>query len=162
MRVIPRFGRINGPNCSNLNKRSNLRQDNADSNAPQITAWAHSSINAGGNVTGFFNDVNASLGSHGFVRDQAGHITVFDPPTSVSTGSSSINASGDVTGYFQSGNGRIRGFLRHHSGAITVFDAPNTSSTYPFSINDGGDAAGTFSDASLMPRISLWGQAAGF
>jgi DNA-binding winged helix-turn-helix (wHTH) protein len=40
MRVIPRFGRINGPNCSNLNKRSNLRQDNADSNAPQITAWA--------------------------------------------------------------------------------------------------------------------------
>jgi hypothetical protein len=64
-------------------------------------------------VTGSFVDATA-LKIHGFVRDQNGHITVFDPPHSALTDSNSINDSGNVTGVFldASRNNKERGFVR--------------------------------------------------
>jgi hypothetical protein len=116
------------------------------------------SINAGGDVAGFFSD--ASQGNdRGFVRDRKGNITVFDAPdasgpTPRGTAAMSINGRGDVTGEFSdaSQGGNARGFVRDGDGNITVFDAPIASplpgtGTLPQSINHGGDITGRFVDA---------------
>ena len=107
------------------------------------------SINASGDVTGYFYDgSNGKI--RGFVRKQSGNISVFDAPNTSFTVSISINDGGDVTGYFidTSQNNKERSFVRDRNGATTAFDAPNASTTASVSINASGTVTGVFFAAS--------------
>jgi len=71
------------------------------------------SINARGDITGYFNDVSQNLRQLGFVMDRNGNFAVFDAPNALWTVTSSINSRGDVTGYFlDASQGKQRGFVR--------------------------------------------------
>src|SRR5262249_47991333 len=106
-----------------------------------------SSINARGDVTGYFS---AGGSMHGFVRDTNGKITVFDAPGAVLTVSSSINQRGDVTGYFQDAIGTNRGFVRDANGNFAVFEAPKAVLTVSSSINARADVTGYFNDVVFL------------
>src|SRR5439155_8765386 len=72
-------------------------------------------------------------------------LTVFDPPTGVSTTGLSINAGGDVTGnFFDTHTRTLRGYVRDAGGNFTVFDAP----VFESSINARGDVTGTIFDGN--------------
>ena len=81
--------------------------------APNASSTEPWSINAAGEITGFFFDTNTST-RRGFVRDKKGIITVFaPPPNSSDTRPRSINAPGKITGRFDDTNtSTVRGFVR--------------------------------------------------
>lgn len=54
------------------------------------------SINAGGAITGYYNESNLVI--HGFLREPNGKFTAFNAPDSISTKAVSINAVGAITG----------------------------------------------------------------
>jgi len=102
-----------------------------------------SSLNPAGEATGEYYDAN--FNQHGFVRDNHGAVTTFDPPGAVNeTIPLSINGAGEVTGYYFDTNGFSHGFLRDKNGNVTEFDAPGATTacffglTYPQGINAGG------------------------
>jgi len=97
------------------------------------------SINAGGAITGYYNESNLVI--HGFLREPNGKFTAFNAPDSISTKAVSINAVGAITGYYQKANGSVHGFLRHPTGHITSFDPPGTTGTFPASITQGRSRA---------------------
>src|SRR5215471_16510081 len=99
--------------------------------APNAFETYSHSINARGDVTGFFHDTSQADKERSFVRDRAGNMTVFDAPNASYTESLSINAGGAVTGFFYdaSQSNKQRGFVRDRNGDLTVFDAPNASYT---------------------------------
>ena len=66
-------------------------------NAPGSIATSPQSINAGGTITGFYNERNTVL--HGFVREPNGTVTSFDPPGSTITRAVSIKAKGAIAGW---------------------------------------------------------------
>jgi hypothetical protein len=107
------------------------------------------SINAAGEITGFFADSNDAL--HGFIRHKDGSILTFDAPEAGTqagegTMAQSINLSGDVAGYYaRSGpNGARQGFVRRLSGSLETFDPPGSISTVAQSINDSGEIIGNY------------------
>jgi hypothetical protein len=118
-----------------------------------------SSLNPSGEATGGYNDANGFL--HGFVRDNHGAITTFDPPDAVNgTFPLSINAAGEVTGYYVDAK-FAHGFLRDANGHLTVFDAPGAGTvttacffglTYPQGINAGGKITGQYYDPQCRPH----------
>ena len=61
------------------------------------------SINAAGEVTGYFSDGSQNNKERFFVRDRNGDITVFDAPKAAYTHAASINAREDVVGNFSEG-----------------------------------------------------------
>ena len=101
--------------------------------APNALLMVSSSINAQGDVTGYFND---GRGGGGFVRDAAGNITVFNAPgiALAFLSVTSINAGGEVTGSFIPFSNPFRqtGFVRDASGNFTRFDAPNADEPIQF------------------------------
>lgn len=106
-------------------------------------------INAGGLVAGYF--VDSSSAGHGFLRDQAGSITVFDVPGSnlgnffLGTMPWTINTSGMIAGTWRSAaDSNVHGFYRTLGGTITTFDLPaGFSGISTLSMNDSGVIAGT-------------------
>lgn len=80
--------------------------------AANASSTRSAGINERGDVVGDFDD---AVGSHNFLRDHHGNVTVFDVPNAFSAKSLSINNPGDVTGYlFELRNGNLvaRGFVR--------------------------------------------------
>jgi hypothetical protein len=112
-------------------------------------------INDARDTTGSFATCDAiSCNIHGFVRDQHGKTSTFDPPGAVETFAIGINNQGTVAGYYNP-NPQFtasHGFVRDKKGDITVFDAPGAGAlgTYPTCINSSGEIAGIFWDALLM------------
>jgi len=78
---------------------------------------AFSMAPAGGNISGTFTDSNGIY--HGFVRNSAGAITVFDAPGAATaatsafagTGGFAVNSSGNIAGLYFDPNGASHGFL---------------------------------------------------
>ena len=121
-------------------------------------------INAGGEITGFYNS-GPYKGLHGFIRHGDGTITEFDPPGAIVdnnihndadgylvrpvTGPMGITESGEVAGHFGDTAGISHGFIRYKDGTFETFDAPHASKdsaggTLPQSINKSGDIVGYF------------------
>jgi len=79
---------------------------------PNALYTRSASINELGAIAG---DVGDAAGSHNFLRDRIGNVTVFDVPNAFVARSISINNRGDVAGYFyELRNGGIvtHGFVR--------------------------------------------------
>lgn len=104
-------------------------------------------INNDGSITGYYND---SVGTHGFIRTQAGQYTSFDPTGSITTNSFAINHSGSVTGYFYDPTTfATASFVRNASGEIISFAAPGYISTFASGINDAGAIVGEARNSSF-------------
>ena len=97
-------------------------------------------------MTGYYSSPTSS-GNHGFLREDNGTITSFDPPGSTSTTALSINPVGAITGYYQKANGSIHGFVRHPTGHITSFAPPGSTGTFPVGINYSGAITGYYTKA---------------
>jgi hypothetical protein len=111
---------------------------------PNVGATYPYSINAAGQVTGYF--WNGST-YEGFVHSNGGYTTLIEPEqdTNGSTYPISINATGQVTGYFWNGS-TTEGFIYSNGVYTTLVDpeqGPN-GATYTASINDAGQVAGYF------------------
>jgi len=107
------------------------------------------SINPNGEIARFYSGPPGPA-MHGFVRDEDGTITSFDPPGVGPNGTfvASINPSGEITGYFFTADNNQHGFVRAADGTITTFDAPNAGLPFPSSINPVGTITGSYADAS--------------
>jgi hypothetical protein len=110
-------------------------------------------INPGGAISGFY--VDASSVQHGFVRDQHGKITEFDPTGSIFTNPNAIDAPGEITGFYFDANFVGHGFLREPDGTITSFDAPGADTTpgsgngtFGVGLIPGGEVEGVYVDAN--------------
>ncbi len=117
------------------------------------------SINAAGDVTGFYGDANSVF--HGFVRAADGTMTYPIDAPGAGTGSFygtfpvSINAVGDITGMCIDANNALQGFRRTADGTITPIEVPgagtgNNQGTLPFSINRAGVITGIYKDNSAL------------
>jgi hypothetical protein len=81
------------------------------------------SINAGGDVTGYYHESNNRL--YGFVRrDELGKLISFDPPGSIQTMALSINAKSDITGFYNEANNVVHGFVRRPGGPCAHLGSP--------------------------------------
>ena len=67
-------------------------------------------VNNHGAITGSFN---GDPGSHGFVRDPSGSITIFDPEGALFTQARSINGRGIIAGSYSDQQGLGHGFIRY-------------------------------------------------
>src|SRR5713101_2430170 len=124
------------------------------------------SIDAGGNITGFYN-ANGTF--HGFIRASNGTITAPINAPGAGTGPSgkvsfmgtlplAFDAAGDIAGTYADANGVNHGFVYTAASAtpaFTTFDAPGAgttglffSGTGPFSMNGGGDVSGLYTDTN--------------
>ena len=92
--------------------------------------------------------ITGSAGSHGFVRQTNGCLTIFDVPGSISTQPTAMNRHGEITGFYQDANNTYHGFVRYGSEAISSFDVPNATNTYPAAMNGRGEITGSYSDAN--------------
>jgi hypothetical protein len=117
------------------------------------------SINAAGDVTGFYGDTNSVF--HGFVRAADGTMTYPIDAPGAGTGNFygtfpiSINAVGDITGMCIETNNALRGFMRTADGTIIPIDVPGAGTgdnqgTLPFSINDLRVITGIYKDNSAL------------
>jgi uncharacterized membrane protein len=97
-------------------------------------------INARGDVTGRYDDVNGV--GHGFLLHK-GVFTAIDFPHASLTAPRAINARGDIAGLIQFEDGIEQGFLLH-DGQFTQIDFPYTTSTTPRGINNAGDITGNY------------------
>jgi hypothetical protein len=121
------------------------------------------SINAGGDVAGFWVDTNDIR--HGFVRAANGTFTSFDAPNAALTALSgtvplAINIAGDIVGFYKDSSLTTRGFLRKASSStFTNIDAPGAGTgaggkisfvgTLPTSINAADEVAGIYSASGV-------------
>src|SRR5262249_21247121 len=119
-----------------------------------------SSINASGQIVGYYYDYNTTdpqnpvLGpQHGFLvdADSTGNLTNFttiDPTGSTFTQPTSINASGEIVGWYHDAGNSFHGFI-DIGGNITTFDAPGSNITFTeaLSVNDSGQIVGVYNDA---------------
>lgn len=121
------------------------------------------SINSRGASTGYV--IDSGYGTHGFVRNPNGTITVFDAPganpTIGGTYPLSINDRGVIAGISFDSYAVAHGFLRESGGSFTVFDAPGVSpgtgnyvGTEPQSINARGEIAGVYEGPILSDTDS--------
>jgi hypothetical protein len=138
--------------------------DAPDATARDATGTFGMYINAGGDITGFYNS-GPYKGLHGFIRHKDGTISEFDPPGAIAdnimhhdadgylvrpvTSPMGITESGEIAGYFGDDAGVSHGFVRDKDGTFETFDAPHASKdsgggTLTQSINKGGDIVGYF------------------
>ena len=108
-------------------------------------------INAGGDVTGYYNDNNTGQ-AHAFIRDQFGNFTSFDPPGADGTVANSINLSAEVAGNYTDIDQVLHGFVRDAAGNITSFDPLGSFGTFAYSINDAGTVVGQWDNTALSYR----------
>jgi hypothetical protein len=101
-------------------------------------------INSTGVIAGYY--VDSSNVSHGFVRDAAGAITEFTPPSVESTFVSGINSRGEVVGFGISNLGTNQSFLRTASGHFARIAPPGALITEAWAINDNGQITGRYVD----------------
>ncbi len=110
------------------------------------------SINSAGQIAGYYFDSTRGL-YRGFVRDENGSITTFDPPGSVlNILNVAINSEGRITGSYTALCSQVcylidRGFLRQPDRTIAAFDAPDpySSGTYAEAINPECQIVGSYS-----------------
>ena len=122
----------------------------ADTTAGDFNGTFVNGINDAGAITGFY--VDASGGSHGFLRSPEGAITTFDVTGSIigSTTPNALNLEGAIVGFFANQNGVFRPFLRHPNGTFTTWSVPGECDTSP--------ATGCFWFGGFPASISLWGR----
>jgi len=117
--------------------------------APGSTYTYATGINAGGVVTGIYDD--ASFNAHGFLRGRDGAWISFNVPGNnfgLFPPTLSINNIGAVVGsYFE---GDTQGFLRHLGGSLTTIDVAGATGTQPASINSNGAVVGAYQDSSSV------------
>jgi hypothetical protein len=117
------------------------------------------SINNRGASTGYV--IDSGYGTHGFVRNPNGTITVFDAPGASpvigGTYPLSINDRGVIAGISFDSYAVAHGFLRNPDGTFVVFDAPGVSpgtgnyvGTEPQSINASGEIVGVYEGADFV------------
>ena len=103
-------------------------------------------INPAGEIAGSYLD--ASGDRHGFVRDEEGNITSFDPTGSMITLPESINPVGEIAGHLFGADNLFHGFVRDKVGVITIFDPPGSLATLlcfqDQRINPAGDITGLY------------------
>ena len=125
----------------------------ADTNAGDFNGTYPGSINAGGAITGAYQDASGTY--HGFLRSPGGQYTTFDAPGADLTPGdyngtcpSAINDLGEITGQYWDINGVSHGFLRNREGKFTSFDAPGALGfgSYPKAINLEGAIVGYYLD----------------
>jgi len=108
------------------------------------------SINAAGQITGSFFDVN--FATHGFLRDTDGTITTFDVPGASNPPGTSpgfITSQGLIVGTYYDSNFGQHIFLRAKDGTITTLQFPGgTSYGGEFVANSAGAIAGLSFDAN--------------
>jgi hypothetical protein len=117
--------------------------------APGSTYTYATGINAGGVVTGIYND--ASLNAHGFLRGMDGAWISFNVPGNnfgLFPPTLSINNIGAVVGsYFEEDT---QGFLRYLGGSSITIDVAGAAGTQPASINSNGAVVGAYQDSSSV------------
>jgi len=101
-------------------------------------------INAPGDVSGYFQDVNGTF--HGFLKHGSA-FTHIDVPGATDTFAFGLNNRGDQVGYFLDQEGGIHGFVLS-AGTFTTIDVPGSLATLVTNINDKGDLSGLWFDAN--------------
>ena len=114
-------------------------------NVPGATRTTPTAINNSFTITGSSTD---QKGTHGFLIELFGKITVFDPPASISTAPVAINDEGAITGTYQDANHVTHGFVRDRWGRIETIDPSGSTNTNPTSINAYGEIAGVYFTAN--------------
>jgi predicted membrane protein len=98
-------------------------------------------MNAAGQITGTYSDVNFNGG--GFIRRTDGSFVTFAVPGSSSTTTPvAINAAGTVAGWYFDSSFTSHLFLRDTTGAITTFDVPGSAIAQPTAIDPTGAVFG--------------------
>lgn len=128
-------------------------------NVPNSGSTTPQSINARGEIAGFYTDPGVSEPVHGFIRALDGTFTTFDAP-GAGTGNTatlvrSINDQGYVAGSYNDKRYVEHGFIRSPGGAIVSFNAPGATlkpdaGTYAFAINAMGQVAGFYSTLTAV------------
>lgn len=138
-----------------------------------LTCPQTASINRRGVITGIEFDQSFGCanwpdtaggcgGTHGFIRQRDGTITVFDGPidptrSNPGTDPAGINARGAIVGRYWTGDqgSSSTSFLRSADGAFITFDAPGTNNQANPSavgINSAGSIVGNFNDSNFFPH----------
>lgn len=124
----------------------------AGTGAGQGTISGYPLITPNGTVAGYTVDSNNV--EHGFLRDPAGGITVFDVPAAPNvagggTQPAAISVLGVIVGYYFDVNLNGHGFIRSPQGSITTFDVQGAAfGTYPQASNPSGAISGVYVDAN--------------
>jgi uncharacterized membrane protein len=111
---------------------------------PGATATTAGSINARGDISGRYDDVNGVV--HGFLL-RKGVFTSIDVPGSSFTSARAMNARGDIAGRIHDANGNDHGFLLH-DGHFTQIDYPGAAATVGRGINNAGDVTGNHTNGA--------------
>lgn len=123
--------------------------DDPDATIAKLEGTYATAINDSGQIAGFYDDTSTGT-VRGFIRDQFGNFTNFDPVPGGAVGINlwSMNLSGEVCGEYW-GNDQIpHGFLRDASGTVTDFSLPGSVLTDPTSINDSGVIVGEWQNSA--------------
>jgi hypothetical protein len=110
-------------------------------------------VNAGGNVTGIFQDGSTTKG---FVAKASGKAKAFQASDdALYTAPNWIGDKGDVAGYYGTSGNINHGFVRNKKGKTEVFDAPGASltsngGTNATFVDAHGTVAGSFFDTDLV------------
>jgi hypothetical protein len=129
---VPSFGSIDAPDAGTHRNQGTVA----------------TSINGYNFVTGWYID-DAGI-RHGFLRQNGGAITEFDPPSMTETFPTAINLSFQIVGYAsRTSGGRTHehGFLRSRFGHYDAVDVPGAADTIPYAMNDSGQIAGGYDDS---------------
>jgi hypothetical protein len=105
------------------------------------------SINARGEITGFYFPGENHNEQNGFVRDEFGNITPFGVPGAADTVPLGINGKGVIVGTTNLGVTNGDAFIRAENGEITTFRIPGTpggTQAVAVGINDLGDIGGSY------------------
>jgi hypothetical protein len=117
-------------------------------------------INGAGQITGFYVDANNN--QHGFLRDNNGKITEFDPPGSILTNPNAIDGSGEITGFYFDASFVGHAFLRDQQGNFTTIDVPGAdmtgdgNGTFGVGVISNGDVEGVYVDINGVLHGFLW------
>ncbi len=164
--LINNFGAITGTYLDKNNvfhgfvrspegKFTTFEAPGADTTAGDFNGTFPNGINDAGAITGFY--VDASGGSHGFLRSPEGAFTKFDVTGSIigTTTPIALNLEGSIVGFFANENGVVRPFLRSPDGRFATWSFPDGCDIQPgcfgsaaFSINLFGTASGGYEDNS--------------
>lgn len=129
----------------------------ADTTPGDYNGTYPSGINAGGVITGFYQDANGTY--HGFLHTRDGKFTAFEAPGADTTPGAfngttptSISDLGWITGSYFDANGLGHGFLRSPKGKFTTFDVPGAGAygTFPIGLNLAGAIVGYSLDSNYL------------
>jgi hypothetical protein len=99
-------------------------------------------INDSGDIVGFYTD--ESFEQHGFIKSDAGYITLDHPDAVFGTSALSINNSGTVVGvYYVAHAADERGFIWKEGVGFSKLDFDATKKSKPTGINNSNDVVGT-------------------